>query len=139
MTQNTNYQKPIPIPDETSQPFFDGAKEHRLMIQQCTTCGAVIWPVKSRCDNCLSPTVIWVQAGGKATLYSFVLMHQLYHPGFASEIPYNIAQVDLEEGLRILTTIVGCSNADLQIGMPLEVTFEAISDEVTLPKFKPVG
>ena len=109
------------------------------MIQRCTTCGTVIWPVKSRCDNCLSPTVTWVQASGKATLYSFVLMHQLYHPGFASEVPYNIAQVDLEEGLRILTNIVGCSNADLQIGMPLEVTFEAITDEVTLPKFKPVG
>jgi uncharacterized protein len=138
MTQNTKYQKPVPIPDEASQPFFAGAKEHRLMIQQCTTCGARIWPVKSRCDNCLSPTVTWVQASGKATLYSFVLMHQLYHPGFATEVPYNIAQVDLEEGLRILTAIVGCPNADLQIGMPLEVTFEAITNEVTLPKFKPV-
>ena len=138
MTQSTNYQKPVPIPDEASQPFFDGAREQRLMIQRCTTCGAVMWPVKSRCDNCLSPTVTWVQASGKATLYSFVLMHQLYHPGFASEVPYNIAQVDLEEGLRILTNIVDCPNADLHIGMPLEVTFEAITDEVTLPKFKPV-
>lgn len=109
------------------------------MIQRCTTCGAGIWPIKSRCDNCLSPTVTWVQASGKATLYSFVLMHQIYHPGFASEVPYNIAQVDLEEGLRILTNIVGCSNADLQIGMPLEVTFEDITDKVMLPKFKPMG
>ncbi len=67
------------------------------------------------------------------------LGHQVYHPGFASEVPYNVAQVDLEEGLRILTNIVGCSNADLHIGMSLEVTFEEISDEVTLPKFKPVG
>ena len=139
MTQSTNYQKPVPIPDEASQPFFDGARAHCLMIQQCTTCGAVMWPVKTRCDNCLSPTVSWVQASGKATLYSFVLMHQIYHPGFASEVPYNIAQVDLEEGLRILTNVVSCSNADLQIGMPLEVTFEAITNEVTLPKFKPVG
>lgn len=109
------------------------------MIQQCTTCGVVMWPVKSRCDNCLRPTVTWMQASGKGTLYSFVLMHQVYHPGFANEVPYNIAQVDLEEGLRILTTVVGCSNADLQIGMPLEVTFEAITNEVSLPKFKPVG
>ena len=107
------------------------------MIQQCETCGVVMWPVKSRCDNCMQPTVNWVQASGKATLYSFVLMHQVYHPGFASEIPYTIAQVDLEGGLRILTNLVGCSNNDLQIGMPLEVTFEAITDEVTLPKFRP--
>lgn len=95
------------------------------MIQQCAACGVVMWPVKSRCDNCMQPTVVWVQASGKATLYSFALMHQVYHPGFASEIPYIIAQVDLEEGLRILTNIVGCSSSDLQIGMPLEVTFEA--------------
>jgi uncharacterized protein len=138
MTQASSYQKPVPIPDEASQPFYDGAKEHRLMIQQCATCGVVIWPVKSRCDNCMQPTVNWVQASGKATLYSFVLMHQVYHPGFASEVPYIIAQVDLEEGLRILTNLVDCSSSDLQIGMPIEVTFEVITDEVTLPKFRPV-
>ncbi len=139
MTQTPNYQKPVPIPDEASKPFFDGAREHRLMIQQCSTCRSVMWPVKSRCDNCLSPNVIWVPASGRGTLYSFALMHQIYHPGFASEVPYNIAQVDLEEGLRILTNVVGCSNADLQIGMPLEVTFEEITSDVTLPRFKPVG
>ena len=137
MTETADYQKPIPIPDEASKPFFDGARQHRLMIQQCSACGAVMWPVKSHCDKCLSASVTWVQASGKATLYTFALMHQIYHPGFAAEVPYNIAQVDLEEGLRILTNIVGCPNADLQIGMPLEVTFEDISDEVTLPKFTP--
>jgi uncharacterized protein len=139
MTEPIEYTKPVPIPDEVSKPFFDGAREHQLMIQQCSTCGAVMWPVQARCNNCLSPTVAWRPSSGRGTLYSFALMHQVYHPGFAGEVPYNIAQVDLEEGLRILTAIVGCSNADLQIGMPLEVTFEAITDEVTLPKFKPIG
>ncbi|QBD77001.1 hypothetical protein EPA93_13705 [Ktedonosporobacter rubrisoli] len=136
MTQNTYYQKPVPIPDEASQPFFAGARAHRLMIQQCKACSAVMWPVKSRCDNCLRPAVNWVQASGKGTLYSFVLMHQIYHPGFATEVPYIIAQVDLLEGLRIITNIVDCPSADLQIGMPLEVTFEAITDKITLPSFK---
>ena len=139
MANSTDYQKPIPIPDEASKPFFDGAKQHRLMIQQCSSCGTVMWPVKSRCDNCLNANVTWVQASGKGTLYSFALMHQIYHPGFASEIPYNIAEVDLEEGLRILSIVVGCSNNELHIGMSLEVTFEDVTDEVTLPKFKPAG
>lgn len=139
MSEQIDYKKPIPIPNEASRPFFDGAREHRLLIQQCTTCGAVMWPVKSRCNNCLNPTVTWVQASGKGTLYTFALMHQVYHPGFADEVPYNIAQVDLAEGLRVMSNIVGCSNADLEIGMPLEVTFEDISDEVSLPKFKPIG
>jgi uncharacterized OB-fold protein len=139
MTQTSSYQKPVPIPDEASQPFFDGAREHHLMLQQCTTCGEMMWPVKSRCDNCLNPTITWVQASGKGTLYSFALMHQVYHPGFVSEVPYNVAEVDLEEGLRVISNIVGCSNADLRISMPLEVTFEDISEAVTLPKFKPAG
>ncbi len=139
MSEQIDYKKPIPIPNEASRPFFDGAREHRLLIQQCTTCGAVMWPVKSRCNNCLNPTVTWIQASGKGTLYTFALMHQVYHPGFADEVPYNIAQVDLAEGLRVMSNIVGCSNADLEIGMPLEVTFEDISDEVSLPKFKPIG
>lgn len=137
MAQHAEYQKPVPIPDEASRPFFEGAREHKLMIQQCTTCGAVLWPVKLRCSNCLEPTVTWVQASGKGTLYSFTLVHQVFHPGFASEIPYNVAEVDLEEGLRILTNIVGCANDDLQIGMPLVVTFDDITGEVTLPKFRP--
>ena len=138
MTQTSSYQKPGPIPDEASQPFYDGARDHRLLIQQCATCGVVIWLVKSHYDNCMQPTVNWVQASGKATLYSFALMHQVNHPGCASEIPYSIAQVDLQEGLRILTNIVDCSSSDLQIGTPQEVTFEATTDEVTLPKFRPV-
>ncbi|HEY0754554.1 MAG TPA: OB-fold domain-containing protein [Ktedonobacteraceae bacterium] len=131
------YQKPIPVPDDASRPFFAGAREHKLMIQRCAACGSAHWPVKSRCSVCFSTQISWVQASGKATLYTFALMHQLYHPGFASELPYNIAEVDLAEGLRVISTIVGCSNADLRIGMPLEVTFEAITDEVSLPKFQP--
>jgi uncharacterized OB-fold protein len=136
MTTSANYQRPVPIPDEASKPFFDGARQRRLMVQRCSACGTMMWPAKPACINCLSPDVEWVQVSGKATLYSFVLMHQVYHPAFATEIPYNIAEVDLAEGLRIISNIVGCSNADLVIGMELEVTFEDVSDEVTVPKFR---
>jgi uncharacterized OB-fold protein len=133
----SDYQKPLPIPDEDSQPFFAGAREQKLMIQRCSTCGTAMWPVKTRCINCLGAELAWVQASGQGTLYSFVLMHQVYHPGFASEVPYNIAEVDLAEGLRIITNIVGCPNDQLRIGMSLEATFEILTDEITLPKFKP--
>jgi uncharacterized OB-fold protein len=137
MTTAANNQRPVPVPDEASKPFFDGARQRRLMVQRCSACGTMMWPVKPACINCLSPDVEWVQVSGKATLYSFVLMHQVYHPAFATEVPYNIAEVDLVEGLRIISNIVGCSNAELTIGMELEVTFEDVSDEVTLPKFRP--
>jgi uncharacterized OB-fold protein len=137
MADTTEYKKPIPIPDEASRPFFDGVKEHKLMLQHCSTCGAWHWPVISRCPVCLSTEITWEQASGKGTLYTFVLMHQILHPGFASKIPYNVAEIDLEEGVRITSTVVGCSNDEMRIGMPLEVTFEDITDEVSLPKFQP--
>ncbi|MEO7019033.1 MAG: Zn-ribbon domain-containing OB-fold protein [Ktedonobacteraceae bacterium] len=137
MAETSNYKKPIPIPDEAFKLFFEGAREHKLMIQRCSACGTATWPVKSRCPTCLSGDLAWVQASGKGTLYTFALMHQVFHPGFASEVPYNIAEVDLAEGVRMLSSIVGCSNADLRIGMPLDVTFEDITDEISLPKFKP--
>lgn len=107
------------------------------MLQRCQTCGTATWPVQSRCPTCLQGELVWFQASGKGVLYSFVLMHQVFHPGFASEVPYNIAEVDLEEGVRMISNIVGCANADLRIGMPLVVTFEDITDEISLPKFKP--
>lgn len=137
MAEVSEYKKPIPIPDEASMPFFIGAREHKLMIQRCQACGTATWPVKSRCPACLSADLAWTQASGQGTLYSFALMHQVYHPGFASEVPYNIAEVDLEEGPRIISTIVGCTNAELRIGMALEVTFEEITHEISLPKFRP--
>jgi uncharacterized OB-fold protein len=137
--ETSDYQKPLPVPDEASQPFFAGAREQRLMIQRCSTCDAVMWPVKTHCTNCLGTEITWVQASGQGSLYSFVLMHQIFHPGFANEAPYNIAEVDLAEGLRIITNIVGCPNDQLRIGMPLEATFEAITDDITLPKFKPAS
>ncbi len=137
MADATEYKKPIPMPDEASQPFFEGARQHKLMIQRCLACGTAHWPVKSRCPVCWSADITWVRASGKATLYTFALMHQVYHPGFATEIPYNVAEVDLEEGPRIISTIVGCPNANLRIGMSLEVTFEDITDVVSLPKFRP--
>ena len=137
MAEASDYKKPVPTPDEASLPFFMGAKEHRLMIQHCSACGTATWPVKSRCPTCLSTDLTWMQASGQGTLYSFALMHQVYHPGFAAEVPYNIAEVDLEEGLRIISAIVGCTNAELHIGMALEVTFEDITSEISVPKFKP--
>jgi uncharacterized protein len=136
-------KRPIPVPDEQSKPFFDGAKRRELMILRCRSCGQPMWPashagsmpVSPRCHACFSPELDWVPASGKATLYSFAVMHQPY-PGFEDEVPYNIALVELEEGVRCLSNVVDCDNSDLEIGMPLEVVFEDLDDEVSLPKFR---
>lgn len=140
----TEHRKPVPVPDQASAPFFDGAAEGRLMIRRCKTCGTHMWPVTrwgstviSRCTSCLSGDVEWVTASGRGTLYTFAVMHQPYDPAF--EIPYNLSIVELEEGVRTGTlNIVGCDNDELEIGMPLEVCFEE-RDGVSLPLFRPVA
>lgn len=139
----TESKRPMPVPDEESRPFFEGAQEGNLMILRCQACGHRMWgtshsgslPVTTRCHACFSETLEWVAASGKGSLYSYVIMHQPY-PGFEDEVPYNIALVELEEGVRCISNVVGCPNDDLEVGMPLEVTFETFGDQVSLPMFR---
>jgi uncharacterized OB-fold protein len=128
-------QRPVPVPDEASAPFFAGAARGELMLQRCGACGAFMWPVKPRCVECFSGDVEWTAAAGRAELYSFVVVHQRY-PGF--EEPYVVATVETPEGVRFNTSIVGADPGELEIGMPLEVVFESLSDDVVVPKFKPI-
>lgn len=129
--------KPVPVPDEASAPFFEGAREGRLMLMRCRACGAWRAPARDRCDVCWSTDTEWAQASGRGTVYAFGIMHQVYHPAFAAEVPYNVAVVELDEGVRLTTTITGCPNDAIRVGMPVEVVFEPAGDAVTLPKFRP--
>ena len=129
-------QKPLPLPDEESQPFFDGAMAGKLMLMRCEACGANRLPSRRHCDVCLSADVAWFQASGRAKVFSFAVMHQKYHPAFYPELPYNLAMVELEEGPRMATNIIGIANSDIRVGMPLVVDFEQHED-VAIPKFRP--
>ena len=131
--------KPVPQPDEASLPFFEGARRGVLMIQRCTRCNAYLAPGSYICTECLSDALEWAPASGRGTLHTFGIMHQRYHPGFVDEIPYNIAVVELDEGPRLSTNIVGVANEELRVGMPVVATFEQVDEEVALPKFRPAG
>ena len=137
MAETTTVPKPIPEPDEYSTPFFDGAANNQLIIRHCKGCDAFLAPGSRNCTECLGEDVEWQAASGQGTLHTFGVMHQRYHPGFDSEIPYNIAVVQLKEGPRIQSNIVGCANDKLRVGMALVATFEKVGDGVFLPKFKP--
>ncbi len=130
--------KPVPVPDDISAPFFDGARNGKLMLQHCGACGTWSFPVRERCPHCFAVELEWRAASGRGTLYTFAIMHQVMNPGFAGAVPYNIAQIDLEEGVRITSNVVGIPNDALKIGMTLEVTFEDVGQDVSLPKFRPV-
>jgi uncharacterized OB-fold protein len=138
MTQSVDVpRKPIPQPDAVSRPFFEGAQRGELLIQRCTACGAHLAPGSRACTECLSEALAWVLASGRATLFTYAVMHQRYHPGFADELPYNLAVVELEEGPRLNTNIVDVANDELRVGMPLVVTFVEAGDGIVLPKFRP--
>jgi uncharacterized protein len=129
--------KAVPEPDERSKPFFDGAREGRLMLQHCTACGEWMWPVRARCVACFAPDPQWSAAGGRGVVHSYTLVHHTSDPAFAAEIPFNVVLVDLQEGVRTFTTIVDVAPEDLQIGMAVHVVFEQLSPEVAVPKFAP--
>ena len=132
-----NYPKPLPIINGDNQEFWIGCKEHKLKFQKCKACGHVRWPPSTICPMCYSQEIQWIVARGKGKVYSFVVYHVVYHPGFENKVPYVVADVELEEGPRLLTNIVDCPHHEVKCDMHVEVTWEDITEEFSLPKFKP--
>jgi hypothetical protein len=126
----------IPKPTPETQHYWDGAKQGELRLQQCNSCDKVYFPPRPFCPECGSRDVKVIKASGKGRLYSYIINH-LPAPGF--EGPFAVAIVELEEGPRLMTNILECEQTPkaLQLDMPLEVTFEKLSDEISLPQFKP--
>ena len=135
----SDYTKPIPHPNEVSQPFWDAAKRHELQIQCCNSCGTHIFYPREACAECLATDLTWIPVSGKGTLYSYTIAQAPTHPGFADDVPYIIAIVELDEGARITTNLVDCPPGDLQIGMSVVARFDDVTPEVTLVKFQPAS
>lgn len=123
------------ITDDPAAPFFEAAARGRLLIKSCRACGAAHGPDTRFCSECLAEDLDWLEASGKATLFTFGIMHQKA-PGFEDQVPYPIAVVELVEGPRMYTSIVDCAEDQLQVGMPLIVTFEA-GEDLPVPRFRP--
>ena len=132
----TEYSKPLPEVTPDNQPFWDACKRHELSLQRCQDCGHLRLP-SPICPQCLCMNSEWVGMSGRGRVYTWTTIYQRYHAGFAGELPYNVAMVELEEGPRLITNIVGCDNEDLRIGMEVEVVFEDVTEEMTLPRFRP--
>jgi uncharacterized OB-fold protein len=126
----------VPEPTPETQPFWDGTRIGELRLQRCDACRQAYFPPRNFCPYCASRKVSWFKASGRASLYSFVIHHRAV-AGFTP--PYSIAVVQLEEGPRLLTNIVDCPQTPqaLQLDMAVEVTFLRISEQITLPQFRP--
>ena len=130
-----SYSKPVPAITAEMRPFFEAAARNELRVQRCTACGTHRFPARAICSECLSLESEWVPVSGRGEIFSFNVMHQVYHPGFAGEVPYAVVVVKLAEGTKMISNLVCVSPQDIRIGMPVRVVFERITDEVTLPKF----
>ncbi|MBU0991020.1 MAG: Zn-ribbon domain-containing OB-fold protein [Proteobacteria bacterium] len=135
---NQTYQKPIPEMQPWSKEYWKGTKQHKLLIQTCNECGAKIFYPRKFCPECWSKDLGWIEAKGTARVYSFTITRDMVEPKFMPDLPYVLAMVDLDEGIRMMTRIVECDHDKIRIGMDVEVVFEDISDDCALPMFRPI-
>ena len=131
------YRKPVPQPSPETRPFWEGCKRHELWLPYCPRCEQSFFYPRPFCPRCFSWEVEWRRASGRGTLYTYAIQYRAQAPGF--EPPYVTAIVQLEEGPRLMTNLVDveADPAQLRCDMPLEVVFEDITEEISLPKFRP--
>jgi uncharacterized protein len=129
--------KPIkPAISELNKPFWDACRAHKLIAQQCTSCSEVRYPVASVCPNCMATGFHWRELSGRGELLSYIVFHRGYHPYWAQRVPYNVAFIELAEGLRMFSNIVGTPNEDLQVGQKVKVAFEQRDEDLVVPVFE---
>ena len=137
----TNRQgRPLPVADDLSQPFWEAAKQQRLVVQRCRECGYFNHPPRPACDACQSQQLQFEPVSGQGTIYSFTVMHQPNIAGFEDQIPYINILVELEEQpLLFMVSNLPASDLDkIKIGGQVEVYFEEVDPDTTLPQFRPV-
>ena len=133
----TKFSRPVPALEERTQAFWRACRAGRLEFTHCRPCGFLIHPSLPICPKCRGRELDTKQVSGRGHLHSYTVNHQPWFPG--QEVPYVIALVELAEqaGLRLMTNLVNCPIERAEIGMPLQVVFENVTDEVALPLFEP--
>ena len=132
------YGKPLPQPSETTRPFWEGTRAHELRLQRCRDCGKHIFYPRAVCPFCLSERLDWVTASGEGKVYSYTVVRRAAHPGFRDDVPYVLAIVELHEGPRLTTNIVGVPPEGVRVDMPVCAAYDDVTPEVTLLKFEPL-
>jgi uncharacterized OB-fold protein len=132
------YAKPLPsLDDEVTAPYWAAAIRHRLTLPRCGDCGGVFFYPRRFCPACWSERVEWIESPGAGTVWSLTFVRvPFYDDTWAADVPYCVAIVELDEGVRLVTNIVGVEPGDVDVGDPVRVVFDDVTPEVTLPKFE---
>lgn len=131
------YAKPLPSLDDSNRPFWDAAREGRLVLQACGACGHVRYPISHVCPVCLDERFDWKTMSGRGTVHSTIVFHQVYNPAFAQDVPYNVSLVKLEEGPRMISNVVGVPPSAVKVGDAVQVCFDRVTEEIAIPRFTP--
>ena len=131
------YERPLPVIHPDNKPYWDSLKGHQIKMQKCE-CGTIRFPVSPVCYKCFSGKYEWVPLSGKGKVSAWVIIVQATgNPAWQKDCPFNVALVDLQEGPRLTTNVVQVKNEDIYKGMPVEISYDDVTPEVTLAKFKP--
>jgi uncharacterized OB-fold protein len=130
--------KPVPEITPESRPFWDACRRHELVLQRCAACGALQHYPRGVCARCWSADLAWEPSAGRGVVYTYTVVHRSQVPGFKDALPYVLAYVELDEGVQMLTTLIDCDPGRVRIGMPVEVRFEDLGPDVTVPRFRPI-
>jgi uncharacterized OB-fold protein len=127
--------RPLPRIDADNAPYWEGARKNELRLQRCSDCGTLRFYPRHHCPDCWSSSTEWVVASGRGRVHSWAGVHRAPFQAFRDDVPYVVALVDLDEGVRVFSRIEGERAAEVAIGAPVEVRFSRVTDDITLPTF----
>lgn len=133
------YEKPLPDCNSDFKEYWEGARNHKLLVQQCSSCGTYRWYPRPVCGECGSFDHTWSEVKGNGKLFSYSTVYRPPMPEFKADVPFTVAIVELEgaSNVRLVGRLLGCPPEAIRIGMPLKVSFEDVTPEVSLPSWKP--
>lgn len=131
------WKKPLPVESGETKPFWDACREGRFLIQRCKTCGKYQYHYRGFCSHCWTGEIKDVTASGRGSVWSYTVVYRNRTPGFREEVPYVVALVELEEGVKVLSNIVNCAPEKVKIGLPVRLTFVRANETWNIAMFEP--
>lgn len=139
MAEISTIPKPAPDPDGLNAEFYEHCAKGELCFQRCEDCGTWRHLPRYMCAACGSDRWKWAASSGRGKIFTWTVTHQAMHPAFAADVPYAIIVVELEEGVRMVSASRGIAPSALELGLPVRVEFERLSEQMALPVFRPVS
>jgi uncharacterized OB-fold protein len=135
----SDYRKPLPAIGVDNAPFWESIRRHAMALQRCGQCGQFRYPPRPLCPACHATDARWAQVSGKGRVYVSLVMYRAPGPAWEQDTPYNVAMIELDEGVRLWSNVVECDPESVRIGDDVAIDYDDVTDEVTLPRFRRVG